>query len=183
MLCDRLWHNSSIVSATTTQQAISHPGLPSRCPPNTGDTPDQDGNNIMCGIELSTGGAAGAITNTTLNYTNNDGTAGRTGTIASFPATPGVGTFVPFNLQAGDTGIRTIEGITLGTSYGAAVLHLVQYRVISRIAVLDTFVGGEVDAISSGFPRLYDDTVPFLLWLPSAATAVTIHGQVIVSQG
>jgi len=32
LLCDRLWHNGSIVSATTTEQAITHPGLPSRCP-------------------------------------------------------------------------------------------------------------------------------------------------------
>jgi hypothetical protein len=183
ILCDRLWHNGSINAATTTEQAITFPGLPARCPPATGSTPDASGYNIMCGIELSTGGAAGAITNTTLNYTNQAGTTGRTGTIASFPATPQAGTFVPFQLQAGDTGIQAIAGITLGTSYGSAVPHLVMYRILARVAVPDVIIGGTVDAISSGFPRLYDDTVPFLLWLPSAATAITLQGHMIVTQG
>jgi len=183
ILCDRLWHNSSIVSTTTTEQEITHPGLPARCPPATGSTPDASGYTILCGIEVSTTGAAGAITNTTLNYTNQNGTTGRTGTIASFPASPAVGTFVPFQLQAGDTGVQSIQGITLGTSYGAAVIHLVQYRVLARLGIIDTSVGAAIDAVGAGFPRLYDNTVPFILWLPSATTAVTMHAQMIVAQG
>ena len=183
LLCDRLWHNGSIVSTTTTEQAITHPGLPARCPPAVGSTPDTSGNTILCGIEVSTVGVAGSISNTTLNYTNQDGTSSRTGTMSSFPATPTLGTFVPFALQAGDIGIQSIQGITLGTSYGAAVIHLVQYRVLARVGIQDTSIGNAIDAISSGFPRLYDNTVPFLLWLPSAITAVTIQGQMIVTQG
>jgi len=183
LLCDRLWHNSSITSTTTTEQAITHPGLPTRCPPAVGSTPDASGNSILCGIEVSATGAASAITNTTLNYTNQDGISGRTGTIASFPASPAVGTFVPFQLQAGDKGIKSIQGITLGTSYAAAVIHLVQYRVLARLGIIDVSVGASIDAVGGGFPRLYDNTVPFMLWLPSATTAVTLHAQMIVAQG
>jgi len=184
LLCDRLWHNSSIVSATTTEQAITHPGLPARCPPATGSTPDASGNTILCGIEVSTATTNGSvITNTTLNYTNQAGSGSKTGTISSFPSTALAGTFVPFQLAAGDTGIQSIQGITLGTSYGTGVVHLVQYRILARVGIIDTSIGNAIDAIDSGFPRLYDNTVPFLLWLPSATTAVTIHGQMIVSQG
>jgi hypothetical protein len=32
-------------------------------------------------------------------------------------------------------------------------------------------------------PRLYDNTVPFLVFLPSTTTAPTISGQLIVTQG
>jgi hypothetical protein len=172
------------VSTTTTEQAITHPGLPARCPPATGSTPDASGNTILCGIEVSTATTNGsAVTNTTLNYTNQAGSGSKTGTISSFPSTPGVGTFVPFQLAAGDTGVRSIQGITLGTSYGTGVIHLVQYRILARVGIIDTSTGNAIDAISGGFPRLYDNTVPFLLWLPSATTAVTIHGQIIISQG
>jgi len=182
-LCDRLWHNSNIVSTTVIEQAITHPGLPARCPPAIGSTPDASGYNILCGIEVSAAGVAAAITNTTLNYTNQNGTPARIGTIVSFPATPTLGVFVPFNLQAGDTGIQSIQGIILGTSYGAAVIHLVQYRILARIGITNIYTDNMVDAISSGFPRLYDNTVPFLLWLPTAVTAVNIQGQMIISQG
>jgi len=184
ILCDRLWHNGDIVSTTTTEQAITHPGLPARCPPATGSTPDASGNHILCGIEVSTlNNTAGAITNTTLNYTNQDGVSGQTATISSFPSTPGVGVFVPFQLAAGDTGIQSIQGITLGTSYAAAVIHLVQYRIIARVEVADINKGGVIDAIGGGFPRLYDNTVPFLLWLLQNSTGPTFHGKMIVSQG
>ena len=183
LLCDRLWHNGSIVSTTTTEQAITHPGLPARCPPATGSTPDASGNSILCGIEVSAPGGASAITNTTLNYTNQAGSGSKTGTIASFPPNPVVGTFVPFQLAAGDTGVRSIQGITLGTSYAAAVIHLVQYRILARVEVSDIKKGGVIDAISGGFPRLYDNTVPFLLWLPESTTGPILHGKMIVSQG
>jgi hypothetical protein len=187
LLCDRLWHNSGMTLTQTTEQAITHPGLPARCPPAVGSTPDASGNNILCGIEVSTATTnASAITNTTLNYTNQDSTTGKVGTIASFPATALVGTFVPFQLATGDKGIRTIEGITLGTSYqpsGSPAIHLVQYRILARLGIIDTSIGAAIDAVGGGFPRLYDNTVPFLLWLPSATTAVNIHGQMIVSQG
>jgi hypothetical protein len=137
----------------------------------------------MCAIELSTASNAFSITNTTLNYTNQAGTTGRTGTIASFPGSPAVGTFVPFQLQAGDTGIQSIQGITLGTSYGTAVIHLVQYRVLARLQIQERGIGNRIDPISSGFPRLYDNTVPFLVWIPTVISVTTLKGEIVVTQG
>jgi hypothetical protein len=178
-LLDRLWHNSGIVVTTTTAQTINSVEFPAR---------DRDGavngENILVAIEVSTATTnASAITNTTMSYTNSQGVSGRTATIPSFPATAVAGSFVPFLLQAGDTGIKSIQSITLGTSYGGGAIHLVAYRILAQVGISVAYISGEVDAITSGFPRLYNNTVPFLVWLPSATTAVTVAGQMIVTQG
>lgn len=183
VLCDRLWHNSSINITTTTLQAITSGAMPAR--DRNGAT---SGAGLMAALEVSSAtGNGGAITNTTLVYTNSAGTAGKTATISSFPATAEVGTFVPFQLAAGDSGIRSLaggsEGITLGTSYVSGTIHLVIYRELARVDITAANVGNAIDAITGGFPRLYDNTVPFLVWIPSATSAATVSGQIVYAQG
>ena len=179
ILYDRLWHNSGIVVTTLTAQTINSVAWPARDRDGT-----VNGENVRVGIEVSTATTnAAAITNTTMSYTNQAGTAGRTATIASFPATAVAGTFVPFQLQAGDTGVRSIQTITLGTSYGGGAIHLVAYRTLGRVEISVANTGNAIDSITGGFVRMYDNTVPFLLWLPTATTAVTVNGQLIYTQG
>lgn len=179
LVYDRLWHNSGAVVTTTSAQTINSVAWPAR--DRDGAT---NGEGVMVGIEVFTATTnAGAVTNTTLSYTNQDGTSGRTGTIASFPATAVAGTFVPFQLAAGDRGIRSVQTLTLGTSYGAGAIHLVAYRLIGRIGVVLANVASAEDCIGTGFVRLYDNTVAFLFWLPTATTAVTVRGTFGVSQG
>lgn len=179
VLCDRLWHNSGLAVATLTAQSLSQVSYPSR---------DRDGGlngkGLMFGIEVSTATTnGGAIANTTASYTNQAGTPGRTATITSFPATAVVGTFVPFQLAAGDTGHQSIQSVTLGTSYGGGAIHVVAYRILLEVPLLLANVGTAVDAIGTGMPQLYDDSVPFLLWMPTAATAVTLSGSLVYAQG
>lgn len=182
LLCDRLWDNSGLV-VTAGAQAITSPTWPSRCVPASGSTPDALGGSILVGIEVSTATTnAGAITNTTLTYTNQANTASRTGTIASFPATAVAGTFVPFQLQAGDTGVRSIQSFNTGTTFGGGAFHLVAYRVIARIGMLAN-VAESKDWGQLGMPRMYDSSVPFLLWLPSATTATTVMGGLVYTHG
>lgn len=178
-LMDRLWHNSGIAVTTTTAQAITTPTWPARDKAGT-----TNGDGVQCAIEVFTATTnAGAVTNTTLSYTDQGGTAGNTATISSFPATAVAGTFVPFQLAAGDTGIRAIASITLGTSYGGGAIHLVCYREIAALELPVANTGSKCDAITCGFPRLYDNTVPFLVFLPSVTTATTVTGEVVYTQG
>ena len=178
-LLDRLWHNSALVVTTTTAQTVNSVTWPAR--DRLGAT---NGDSVLVAIEVSTATTnAGAITNTTMSYTNQAGTAGRTATISSFPATATVGTFVPFQLQAGDTGVRSIQTVTLGTSYAAGAIHLVAYRPLARLGLPVANVDVAVDALTSGFVRCYDNTVPWLVWLASGTTAVTVTGQLVVTQG
>ena len=184
MVCDRLWHNSGIASATTTAQAITTPTFPAR---------DRDGSTngvgVMMALEVSVATTNGsAITNTTLNYTDSAGNTGNVATITSFPATAVAGTFVPFQLAAGDLGVRAITaassgGITLGTSYGTGTVHLVAYRVLAQIPVTVANAAGVADTVSGLLPRMYDNSVPFLLWRASATTATTVQGQITYAHG
>lgn len=179
LLCDRLWHNSGFTITTTTGQTVNSAAWPAR--DNNGAV---DGAGVMVGIEVS--GATGngsAVTNTTLTYTNPTPTGSRTATISSFPATAQAGTFVPFQLQAGDPGVKSIQTLTLGTSYVSGTIHLVAYRVLAMVDVMAANVGNFVDAVSGGFPRLFNNTVPFLLFLPTTTTAATVQGQMGVTQG
>ena len=179
ILVDRLWDNSGLVVTTTTAQTINSVTWPAR--DRNGST---DGVGVMVGIEVRTATTnAGAVTNTTMSYTDDAGTAGNTATIASFPATAAVGTFVPFQLGDGDTGVRSIQTCTLGTSYAAGAVHLVAYRELSRVPLPVANVGATLDAIATGFARLYNNTSLALLWLPTATTGVTLSGNIVISQG
>lgn len=179
LLVDRLWHNSGVAPTTTGAQNVNSVAWPAR--DRLGAT---DGDGVGIGIEVSTATTNGAaVTNTTMSYTNSVGTAGRTATIPSFPATAVAGTFVPFTLQAGDQGVRSIQSVTLGTSYGGGAIHLVAYRQLGFLGLPIPNAGIGIDAVTGGFARLYDGTVPCLLWLPSATAAVTITGQYVETQG
>lgn len=179
ILMDRLWHNSGIVISTVGSQTVNSIAFPVR--DNVGSS---DGAGVMVALEVSLATTnAGAIANTTILYTNSDGTSGRTGTLSSFPATSVLGTFVPFSLQAGDTGVRSIQSITLGTTYVAGTIHLVAYRTLARLELPTANTGNALDAISGGFVRLYDNSVPFLVFLPTTTTAAVISGTLIVTQG
>lgn len=179
LLLDRLWHNSGVAVTTTTEQAITTPTWPAR-----DINASTNGNGVLIGIEVSSATTnAGAITNTTLNYTDSDGNASATGTIASFPATAAAGTFVPFQLAAGDKGVRSIQGITLGTSYGGGAIHLVAYRVLAELELPSANVGAAIDLLTGGAVKLLDNTVPFLLFMPTSTTAATFTGALTLTQG
>lgn len=179
LLYDRLWHNSGISVTTTTAQTVNSVTLPPR-----DRNQSSNGAGIQVGIEVSTATTnASAIANTTLSYTNDAGTAGRTATITSFPATAVAGTFVPFQLMAGDTGIQSIQGITLGTSYGGGAIHLVAFRQLTEVQLPVIAVGGYVDILSSGGVGLFDNTVPWILWVPTVTTATTFAGVFTYTQG
>lgn len=178
-LCDRLWHNSGIAVTTLTEQTINSVAFPAR--DINGLT---SGTGILIGLEVY--GAttnAGAIANISYKYTNSAGDIDKVATIASFPATAAAGTFVPFPLAAGDLGVRTVQSITLGTSLVTGSVHLVAYRILSKLDIMVANIGQSVDPITSGFVRLHDNTVPFLTFIPTATTACVVNGQMIVTQG
>lgn len=187
-LCDRLWHNDSITATQTTDQTINSATLPAR--DRTGTT---DGVDVMAGIEVYTACTNGsAVTNTTITYTNSAGTGSRTGTIPStanqgggFPANSPQGIFVPFCLAAGDVGVRSIQTLHLGTSYGTGSIHLVMYRILAVAHLgLDTVQGGnDCDFTKTQFLRLYDNTVPFLLTLSGSMNTSQYYGSMTVAQG
>jgi len=178
ILADRLWHNSGLVSAVLTEQSVDSVAFPAR--DRVGSA---NGAGVMVGIEVSTAtGNTGAVTTISMRYLNQDGVE-KVATIPSFPATAAIGSFIPFTLAAGDTGVRKVLAITLGTSLVSGVIHLVAYRELTSVDVPVIYAGSSVDALQSGFVRFYDNTVPFIIQVASVTTATVLRGQLIVTQG
>lgn len=178
LLCDRLWHNGGFTITTTTAQTVNSATFPAR--DLAGST---NGDGVLVGIEVSAACGAAAPA-PTLTYTNQAGTGSRTASL-SFPTanSPAAGSFFPFGLQAGDTGVRSIQSLTLGTSWVSGTINLVAYRVIAALELTGAFVPNAIDAITSGFQKLHNGTVPFLIFIPSTTTTSSISGQMIVTQG
>ena len=172
ILADVLWVNSGLVVTTTTAQTITQPTLPAR--DNLGTT---NGYGVGAGLLVTTATTnAAVINNITLQYTNSDGVAGRTG-IMSYPPTAVIGTFVPFQLAQGDVGIRSIQSITLGTTLTAGAISLICFNFLGTTPVPLANVG------SLAFQRKLDlklqnghCLLPF--WIASTTAAVNLTGTV-----
>ena len=170
ILADVLWVNTGLVVTTTTAQAITQPTLPLR--DNSGSS---NGHGIGAGLLVTTATTnAAVINNITLQYTNSNGVAGRTGTM-SYPATAVAGTFVPFQLAAGDVGVRSIQSITLGTTLTAGAISLIAFNFLGTCPVTLANVG------SIAFQKQLDLRIenghcllPF--WLASTTTATNLTG-------
>lgn len=175
-LIDRLWQNSGLTVTSTTAQAITPASLPSRSGDGT-----SNGAQVMAAIEWSATGGAGTPT-VTLTYTDQDGNTGATGTFTGV-ASPPVGTFEIFTLAAGDTGIRAPTSFIQSATRTSGTMHLVLFRVLAMLEVSSANIGNAIDALTGGMPRLYDGTVPQLLWFPSATTATNFTGTYIETHG
>lgn len=179
---DVLWVNSGLSVTTTTEQAITTPTLPARDVNGT-----TDGEGCVIGLLLtsaSTLAAAGA--NLTVRYTNSKGTASRTATLSAIagsqvPATPVIGTIVWFQLAAGDTGVRSIQGITLGTSMLTGSISLMIVRDISTIGTTIPNVSIPKNLGTPGI-RLYNGTCMLHCILCSATTATFFSGSFAVME-
>ncbi len=57
------------------------------------------------------------------------------------------------------------------------------YRLLASLELTANQVPNAIDALTSGFPRLYNDTVPFLVFIPSTTTASVLSGNYVVTQG
>jgi hypothetical protein len=176
VLIDRLWQNSGLSVTSTAAQAITPATLPAR--DNAGTT---NGAGVLAGIEWSAAGGAGTPT-VTLTYTDQDGNTGATGTLTGV-ASPPAGTFEIFTLAAGDTGVRAPTSFIQTATRTSGTMHLVLFRILAQVEVTSANIGNAVDALTSGMPRIYNDSVLQLLWFPSSTTAVNWNGTYIETQG
>lgn len=181
LLLDRLWHNSGLDPTILTLQTVGSVAWPAR--DINGST---NGEGVFIGLELSTAATAGTPA-FTMNYTNSLGVTNRQGSnIMGTSATAIAGTFIPMILAPGDTGVRSVQSIIISNSgWTSAVMHLVAYRVLAAIGVNNANrVSKEGGPISLGFPRLYDNTVPFSVFVPiSTTTTFGLYGGMTVAQG
>jgi len=156
ILADRLWHNGGFTITSTAAQTVNSAAFPAR---DANGTANGDG--VHLGVEISAATGAGVPT-ITVSYTNQAGTAGRTAT-NSFPtaASSVASSFFPIGLQADDTGVRSVQSLTLSATWTSGTMNLVAYR---PIACTGAYIGGypaNIDALGAVMPRIFDGSVPF----------------------
>lgn len=177
-LVDRMWGNVPVVT-TTTAQAVTSPTWPAR-----DASASTAGANVWLALECSSATGNGApITNTTVSYTDSGGTSGRTATLASFPATAPSGTFVPFSYAAGVNGVRSVQSITLGTSYVSGQVHLVAYRMVCEIPVQTANIASILNFTALGLPTVWDNSVLQLVYWPTGTSISAVQGSISYAQG
>jgi hypothetical protein len=134
-LIDVLWYNSGLAVAAGAQAIAMGGGLgPAR--DINGST---DGEGVQAAIlALSALGNAAAVATTTITYRDSENNSPNTGTFSALagwqsPATPVIGTWMPFQLAAGDRGIREISSFNSGTTFTSGTFALVLYRPLVTI--------------------------------------------------
>ena len=179
---DVLWVNSGLVVTTTTEQAITTPALPAR--DVNGATAGEGCSIALLVVAVSTNAAANA--GITVNYTNSKGVASRTATLSAIagsqlPATAVVGTIIWFQLAAGDTGVQSIQGITLTTTLLTGTISLMICRDITTIGTAIVNVSTPKIIGAPGI-RLYNGTCMLHNILCSAVTATFFSGSLAVME-
>lgn len=107
MITDRLVHSGGLSSTITTEQTTN---LPTAALPRY-----TDGIGVMLALDVYTA-TGGTATTVTARYTNQNGTAGRVTQVVVWPASAPVGRRFILPLQDGDTGVRSVEGVTFAGS-------------------------------------------------------------------
>ena len=182
-LCDYLLYVPFIDEATVDQEQ------PFTGAATTMRYTDGEGVRIMAVVVA---GHTGTATTFTVRYTNQRGDQNRTtgaaklninqfvnGTIlTTAPATLGcVGPFLP--LQQGDTGVRSIEGVTVTGTGDVGLFTLVLVRPLADISLRGIDAPVEVDYWMDRptLPRVYDDAFLGFVALPAGNLATApIHG-------
>lgn len=178
ILADRLWHNSGINITSTGSQTINSATFPAR--DENGTT---NGAGVLLGVEVSAATGSGTPT-ITVTYTNSAGAGSKTGTnIIGTVASSSIGAFYPIGLAAGDVGVRSVQSLQLTATWTSGTIHLVAYRVLSIIPLSATSISAAVDVVTGGMPVMYDNTVPFVIFVPSTTTSTSLQGSMIVTQG
>lgn len=187
ILADRLLDvgqtSTGALNVTITTSTLNSTGINAR--DNSGSSA---GVGVMLGFEVNTvlAGAGGQIT---ASYTNSTGTAGHTATSllstgGGIPAAAPVGSFFFMGLAAGDIGVQSIQTVTLSTAWTSGSFSAVLFRPIASLELPSSGIPNAVDALTAGFPQIFNGSVPFLIFIPSNTnTPNVITGHYIETQG
>lgn len=179
IVADRLWHNGGFTITSTAAQTVNSATFPARDAAGTAN-----GDGVLLGVEISANAGAGTPT-ITVSYTNQAGTSGRTATNTfATAASPQASSFFPIGLQAGDTGVRSVQSLTLSATWTSGTMNLVAYRPYAVVDIRAPSVFSSIDALTAVLPRAFDGTVPFIIVNATASlTGASLQFQYAETQG
>lgn len=174
LLYDLVWINSGLVVTTLTEQLVVTPSFPLR--DNNGAL---DGAGYQIGIQWNSASTnAAAISNSTVRYTNSAGVPNRVARLnaavagSPIPATPAIGTVVWFDLDAGDEGVQSVQGVTLATSLVAGNISLFVARWVALVPVT---LANSADPIQFDAPiSVWQDPALYVAYQASTTSATSV---------
>lgn len=182
MIIDRLSHQGGLSGTVTTEQTTNLP--------TAALTRYTSGVGVMIGIHTHT--AIGATIQTvTANYTNQAGTSGRTTIAVDYGGGAGeyarAGTFRILPLQDGDTGARSVEGVTLSGSTGTAGAFgvcLFKPILCFTFGAIESYHFNQSPALRGfAFPEVDDDAcLDILIHGGSSAATPGVQGHLLLGQ-
>ncbi len=173
--CDRMWQNSGLDPTSASEQIIDSVAFPAR--DRNGST---NGEGVMVGLEVTTNTGAGTPT-ITMNYTNSAGTTGQITVTAAVGPSLTAGIIYPIELLPGDIGVRAVHSITFSATMTSGALQLVAFRPVVMLGGVGC--NYNFDYLSLGLPRLYDNTVPYIVGSLVNTNAIKIMGSYQITQG
>ena len=142
----------------------------------------------MIGLYFSTASTLAAVNALSqVTYTNSKGVGSKIATLLGIqgsqaPATPTIGTVLWYNLAAGDTGVRSIQGFNIGaTSWLTGTLNLFIARDIATIGTTISNITAQKVIGNPGI-RLYNGTCMHHCILASGTTATFFAGELVVME-
>lgn len=184
ILYDRLWSCSGLNLGSTTPHAVSPP-------PTLPNRPDSSGEGVELWFEIFATGASGftSTVSFTASYVNSNNQSGRFATFAI----PGAGTTVPrigqmykLQLDSGDSGVRTVSGLTgssISSTNAQTTGGFVLLRRITEIPLSVNNSGLVLDAFQTGLPQIYSGSCLALAILASTTTTGNWIGQLNIVEG
>jgi hypothetical protein len=155
--------------------------------PTAGLTRHTTGEGVMAGIVIYTTVGTTATT-ITISYTNSAGVSGRTSTATSFGGTGfrEAAILIPIPLQAGDTGVESIESVTVTATTGTAGnFGVCMYKPLAMISLESATGAMPLDAVSTGciIGSLAEiDPDACLTISVFSATTTSVTGAIILSE-
>lgn len=150
--------------------------------------PDSNYSDTQIWIEVSTAFTVGNNWQVQVTYTNQDGTTGRTS--AALPATAAagltLGRMYQIGLQAGDSGVRTIESVIVtngATAMTAGAFNVLVLRPLwsGRVAVANS--GDVHDLAKTGMPVLFADSALYLAIAPDTSATGVPEIEMVIANG
>jgi hypothetical protein len=177
VLCDRLVHTSGLSGTVTTAQTVNTTALPSGRDANGA----ANGDGVEAWLECYTS-LGGTGRNVSVSYTNSAGTAGQTGS-AIFPGSLGAGRMVPMALAAGDTGVRSVENLTLsGTTGTAGNFGVTLLRRICHIELPNSGAACVKGPFDLGMPRIYAGSCLMFKLIFDGSSTQAFFGDIVMGE-
>ena len=169
IIADRLSHQGGLSGIVTTAQTTNLP--------TAALTRYTDGVGVHIGLSIYTQVGTTATT-VTASYTNQAGTSGRTTAAVVFGGTGfrEGNRLITLPLQSGDTGVRSVESVTvLATTGTAGVFGVTLYKPLFAIGLESmhgVFNGGFVTGgVGGGIPEILDDACLFPIAISGSVNA------------